>query len=130
MSKYRGSRTAREDFIKESKIVLDFDRKSFAIQDSQIEDTTDDEGNLRIDHSKTKLNVAADVASRNLVENIAGENVACAVIRDLCVTFVSGAINRGAKKGPRVKSYIDALSTLRIARLRRQSVKTGLATFN
>ncbi|GFY30290.1 uncharacterized protein TNCV_4065411 [Trichonephila clavipes] len=43
------------DFISRSKIVLDFDRKSLAILNSQIEKvvTTIDEGNLEIDLTKT-----------------------------------------------------------------------------
>ncbi|GFX44602.1 uncharacterized protein TNCV_2637651 [Trichonephila clavipes] len=45
------------DFISESKIVLDFDRKSLAIPDSQIDKVvkTIEEGNVEIDLSKTKL---------------------------------------------------------------------------
>ncbi|GFT38964.1 retrovirus-related Pol polyprotein from transposon 17.6 [Trichonephila clavipes] len=37
------------DFIGGSKIILDFDRKSLAIQDSQVEDIKVDEGKLRVD---------------------------------------------------------------------------------
>ncbi|GFY21373.1 uncharacterized protein TNCV_3994171 [Trichonephila clavipes] len=45
------------DFISESKIILDFDRKSLAIPDSQIdkEDKKIEEGNVKIDLSKTGL---------------------------------------------------------------------------
>ncbi|GFY07104.1 uncharacterized protein TNCV_4903461 [Trichonephila clavipes] len=45
------------DFISESKIVLDFDRKALAIPDSQIEKvvTTIEEGNVEIDLTKTGL---------------------------------------------------------------------------
>ncbi|GFT56215.1 uncharacterized protein TNCV_130081 [Trichonephila clavipes] len=74
------------DFIGESKIILDFDRKSLAIQDSQIEDIKVDEGNLRVDVSKTKLNVVANVSDKNSVENIIGEKVNCAIIRDLVLS--------------------------------------------
>ncbi|GFY22666.1 uncharacterized protein TNCV_2179271 [Trichonephila clavipes] len=45
------------DFIGGSKIILDFDRKSLAIQESQVEDIKIDDGNLRADLSETKLNV-------------------------------------------------------------------------
>ncbi|GFU91486.1 hypothetical protein TNCV_2542541 [Trichonephila clavipes] len=60
------------DFISGSKIVLDFDRKALAIQDSQVEDKVD-EGNLRVDVSETKLNVVANVSDKNPVESIIGE---------------------------------------------------------
>ncbi|GFT90582.1 uncharacterized protein TNCV_2729281 [Trichonephila clavipes] len=66
-----------------SKIILDFDRKSLAIQDSLVEDINEDEGNLRVDESETKLNVVANVSDKNPFESIIGEKVNCAVIRDL-----------------------------------------------
>ncbi|GFT01411.1 retrovirus-related Pol polyprotein from transposon 297 [Trichonephila clavipes] len=58
------------DFISGSKIVLDFDRKSLAIQDSQVEEKKVDDGNLSIDFSETKLNVVANVSDKNPVEGI------------------------------------------------------------
>ncbi|GFS94165.1 retrovirus-related Pol polyprotein from transposon 297 [Trichonephila clavipes] len=69
-----------------SKIILDFDRKSLAIQDSQVEDIKVDEGNLRVDLSETKLNVVANVLDNNTVESIIGEKVYCAIIRDLVLS--------------------------------------------
>ncbi|GFS78260.1 hypothetical protein TNCV_3172161 [Trichonephila clavipes] len=68
------------DFISGSKIALDFDRKAFAIQNSQVEE--EDEGNLRVDVSERKLNVVANASYKNSVENIIGEQVNCAIIRD------------------------------------------------
>ncbi|GFU76139.1 uncharacterized protein TNCV_206831 [Trichonephila clavipes] len=71
------------DFIGGSKIISDFDRKSLAIQDSLFEDIKVDERNLRVDLSKTKLNVVANVwiirpqanrterVNRDLVQRIA-----------------------------------------------------------
>ncbi|GFX68403.1 uncharacterized protein TNCV_3998351 [Trichonephila clavipes] len=50
------------DFIGGSKIILDFDRKSLAIQDSQVEDIKVDDGNLCVDLSETKLNVVIEYA--------------------------------------------------------------------
>ncbi|GFX40230.1 uncharacterized protein TNCV_4318641 [Trichonephila clavipes] len=69
-----------------SKIILDFDRKSLAIQDSQVEDIKVDEGNLRVDVSETKLDVVANVSDKNSVESIIGEKVNCAIIRDLALS--------------------------------------------
>ncbi|GFW22016.1 uncharacterized protein TNCV_4822981 [Trichonephila clavipes] len=45
------------DFISGSKIILDFDRKSLAIPDLQIETVvkTNEEGKVEIDLSKTKM---------------------------------------------------------------------------
>ncbi|GFX54065.1 uncharacterized protein TNCV_2337011 [Trichonephila clavipes] len=45
------------DFISGSKIILDFDRKSLAIPDSQVDTAvkTIEEGNVEIDLSKTRL---------------------------------------------------------------------------
>ncbi|GFV40075.1 uncharacterized protein TNCV_2915041 [Trichonephila clavipes] len=74
------------DFIGESKIILDFDQKALAIQDSQVEDIKVDEGNLRVDVSETKLNVVANVPDKNPVESIIGEKVNCAIIRDLVLS--------------------------------------------
>ncbi|GFY29151.1 uncharacterized protein TNCV_4722791 [Trichonephila clavipes] len=74
------------DFIGGSKIILDFDRKSLAIQDSQVEDIKIDDGNLRVDLSETKLNVVADVLDNNTIESIIGEKVNCAIIRDLVLS--------------------------------------------
>ncbi|GFV28722.1 uncharacterized protein TNCV_3986721 [Trichonephila clavipes] len=71
------------DFIGGSKIILDFDRKSLAIQESQVEDIKVDDGNLCVDLSKTKLNVVANVSDNNTIESIIGEKVNCAIIRDL-----------------------------------------------
>ncbi|GFW42616.1 uncharacterized protein TNCV_4258091 [Trichonephila clavipes] len=51
-----------------SKIILDFDRRSLAIQDSKVEDIKVDKGNLRVDLSETKLNVVANVLDNNTVE--------------------------------------------------------------
>ncbi|GFX78976.1 uncharacterized protein TNCV_3912641 [Trichonephila clavipes] len=70
------------DFIGGSKIILDFDRKSSAIQESQVEDIKIDDGNLRVDLSETKLNVVANVLDNNTVKSIIGQKVNCAIIRD------------------------------------------------
>ncbi|GFU94549.1 uncharacterized protein TNCV_2645351 [Trichonephila clavipes] len=70
-------------FIGGSKIILDFDRKSLAIQVSPVEDIKLDERNLRVDLSVTKLNVVANVLDNNTVESIIGEKVNCTIIRDL-----------------------------------------------
>ncbi|GFW32617.1 hypothetical protein TNCV_3678651 [Trichonephila clavipes] len=69
-----------------SKIILDFDRKSLAIQESQVEDIKIDEGNLCVDLSETKLNVVANVLDNNTIESIIGEKVNCAIIRDLVLS--------------------------------------------
>ncbi|GFT08614.1 uncharacterized protein TNCV_661871 [Trichonephila clavipes] len=61
------------DFICGSKILLDFDRKSLAIQESQVEDIRIDDGNLRVDLSETKLNVVANVLDNNTIESIIGD---------------------------------------------------------
>ncbi|GFT19530.1 uncharacterized protein TNCV_2534171 [Trichonephila clavipes] len=74
------------DFIGGSKIILDFNRKSLAIQDSQVEDIKVDDGNLRVELSETKLNVVANVLDNNTVESIIGEKVNCAIIRDLVLS--------------------------------------------
>ncbi|GFV52538.1 uncharacterized protein TNCV_1918561 [Trichonephila clavipes] len=74
------------DFIGGSKIILDFDWKSLAIQDSHVEDIKVDEGNLRVDLSETKLNVVTNVLDNNTVESIIGEKVNCAIIRDLVLS--------------------------------------------
>ncbi|GFT69093.1 uncharacterized protein TNCV_3904871 [Trichonephila clavipes] len=54
-------------FIGGSKIILDFDRKSLAIQDSQVEDMMVDERSLHVDVSETKLNAVAYVSDKNPV---------------------------------------------------------------
>ncbi|GFS55636.1 uncharacterized protein TNCV_131531 [Trichonephila clavipes] len=74
------------DFIGGSKILLDFDRKSLAIQESQVEDIKIDDGNLRVDLSETKLNVVANVLDNNTIESIIGEKVNCAIIRNLVLS--------------------------------------------
>ncbi|GFX25183.1 putative transposable element [Trichonephila clavipes] len=74
------------DFIGGSKIILDFDRKSLAIQESQVEDIKVDDGNLCVDLSETKLNVVANVSDNNTIESIIGEKVNCAIIRDLVLS--------------------------------------------
>ncbi|GFV29104.1 uncharacterized protein TNCV_4601361 [Trichonephila clavipes] len=74
------------DFIGGSKIILDFDRKSLAIQESQVEDIKVDDGNLRVDLSETKLNVVANVSDNNTIESIIGEKVNCAIITDLVLS--------------------------------------------
>ncbi|GFU62404.1 hypothetical protein TNCV_319081 [Trichonephila clavipes] len=67
---------------------MDFDKKkSLATEDSQIEEIPVDEGNLGIYLLKTELIVVADAATGNSVESIVGGNVACAVIRDLILSF-------------------------------------------
>ncbi|GFU95187.1 uncharacterized protein TNCV_4139711 [Trichonephila clavipes] len=63
------------DFIGGSKIILDFERKSLAIKESQVEDIKIDKGNLRVDLSETKLNVVANVLDNNTIESIVGEKV-------------------------------------------------------
>ncbi|GFY15017.1 retrovirus-related Pol polyprotein from transposon 297 [Trichonephila clavipes] len=74
------------DFIGGSKIILDFDRKSLAIRESQVEDIKIDDGNLRVDLSKTKLNVVANVLDNNTIKRKIGEKVNCAIIRDLVLS--------------------------------------------
>ncbi|GFX00919.1 uncharacterized protein TNCV_4578851 [Trichonephila clavipes] len=74
------------DFIGGSKIILDFDRKSLAIQESQVEDIKINDGNLRVDLSETKLNVVANVLDNNTIESIIGKKVNCAIIRDLVLS--------------------------------------------
>ncbi|GFS80335.1 uncharacterized protein TNCV_3447761 [Trichonephila clavipes] len=74
------------DFIGGSKIILDFDRKSLAIQESQIEDIKIDDGNLCVDLSDTKLNIVANVLDNNTIESIIGEKVNCALIRNLVLS--------------------------------------------
>ncbi|GFW10404.1 uncharacterized protein TNCV_5097551 [Trichonephila clavipes] len=62
------------DFIGGSNIILDFDRKSLAIQESQVvENIKVDDGNLRVDLSETKLNVVANVLDNNTIESIIGD---------------------------------------------------------
>ncbi|GFU53749.1 uncharacterized protein TNCV_4171461 [Trichonephila clavipes] len=61
------------DFIGGSKIILDFDRKSLAIQESQVEDIKINDRNLRVDFSETKLNVLANVLDNNTIESIIRE---------------------------------------------------------
>ncbi|GFT45656.1 hypothetical protein TNCV_1055841 [Trichonephila clavipes] len=56
------------DFIGGSKIILDFDRKSLAIQESQVEDIKVDDGNWCIDLSETKLTFVANVSDNNTIE--------------------------------------------------------------
>ncbi|GFW73180.1 uncharacterized protein TNCV_484061 [Trichonephila clavipes] len=75
------------DFIGGSKIILDFDRKSLAIQESQVEGIKINDGNLRVDLSETKLNVVANVLDNNTIESIIGEKVNCAMIRDLVLSL-------------------------------------------
>ncbi|GFT67075.1 uncharacterized protein TNCV_4313391 [Trichonephila clavipes] len=67
---------------------VDFDRKSLAIQDSQVEDIKVDEGNLRVDVSETKLNVVTNFSVKKiqLKVHIIGEKVNCAIIRDLVIS--------------------------------------------
>ncbi|GFW52036.1 hypothetical protein TNCV_2819051 [Trichonephila clavipes] len=74
------------DFIGGSKIILEFDWKSLAIQESQVEDIKVDDGNLCVDLSETKLNVVANVSNNNTIESIIGEKVNCAIIRDLVLS--------------------------------------------
>ncbi|GFX62112.1 uncharacterized protein TNCV_2228381 [Trichonephila clavipes] len=62
----------RNDYRGGSKIILDFDRKSLEIQESQVEDIKVDDGNLRVDLSETKLNVVANVSDNNTIESIIG----------------------------------------------------------
>ncbi|GFT06381.1 uncharacterized protein TNCV_1145651 [Trichonephila clavipes] len=73
-------------FIAVSKIILDFYRKSLVIQDSQVEDSKVDEGNLRVVFSETKLNVVVNILDNNTIESIIAENVNCAIIRDLVLS--------------------------------------------
>ncbi|GFU21480.1 uncharacterized protein TNCV_4737641 [Trichonephila clavipes] len=81
----RGWDERRMSNVGGSKIILDFDRKSLAIQDSQVEDIKIDDGNSRVDLSETKLTVVANVLD-NTTESIIGEKVNCAIIRDLVLS--------------------------------------------
>ncbi|GFT31036.1 retrovirus-related Pol polyprotein from transposon 17.6 [Trichonephila clavipes] len=74
------------DFTRGSKIPLDFDKKSFVIPDSQIEDLPTTEFNGEWEHRPGVQNVMANVLSRNPVESIEGENIACAVIIHLVLS--------------------------------------------
>ncbi|GFT48085.1 uncharacterized protein TNCV_178551 [Trichonephila clavipes] len=74
------------DFIGGSKIILDVDRKSLVVQESQVEDIKIDDGNLRVDLSETKLNVVDNVLNNNTIESIIGEKVNCAIIRYLVLS--------------------------------------------
>ncbi|GFV83870.1 retrovirus-related Pol polyprotein from transposon 297 [Trichonephila clavipes] len=74
------------DFIGGSKIIFDFDRKSLAIQESQVEDIKIDDGILRVDLSETKFIVVANFSDNNTIESIIGEKVNCAIIRDLVLS--------------------------------------------
>ncbi|GFV08060.1 uncharacterized protein TNCV_1046891 [Trichonephila clavipes] len=58
------------DFIGGSNIILDFDRKSLAIQESQVEDIKVDDWNLCVDFPETKLNVVANVLDNDTIEKI------------------------------------------------------------
>ncbi|GFW85317.1 uncharacterized protein TNCV_3250541 [Trichonephila clavipes] len=93
------------DFIGGSKIILDFDQKSLAIQESQIEDIKVDDGNLHVDLSETKLNVVANVLNNNTIESIQGEKVNCAIIRDFVLSSRDQLIEE-KKNRPRVRSYL------------------------
>ncbi|GFV94003.1 hypothetical protein TNCV_3573561 [Trichonephila clavipes] len=99
--------------------------KSLAIQDSQNEDTTVDEGNLRIDILKANLIVGAGVSSGNIVESIVEENIVCAVISDLVLSSRVQLVEE-QRRDPE----LDTLKTQRTGRLIRQSVRNGLATFD
>ncbi|GFX15094.1 hypothetical protein TNCV_4898611 [Trichonephila clavipes] len=52
----------------------------------EVEDIKVDDGNLRVHLSETKLNVVANVLDNNTVENIIGEKVNCAIIKDLVLS--------------------------------------------
>ncbi|GFS61125.1 uncharacterized protein TNCV_4956221 [Trichonephila clavipes] len=86
-----------------------------------------DEGNLNVDNSKT---VVADISSGNIVESIAGENVDCAVIRDLVLSSRGQLIEEQRRETELGNIQVDTLKILRIARLMRQSVRAGLAIFD
>ncbi|GFV74345.1 uncharacterized protein TNCV_5127881 [Trichonephila clavipes] len=64
----------RVDFISGSKIILDFDRKSLAIPDSQIDTgvKTIEEGNVEIDLSKTRLEEKQKQEYRDLLNSFKG----------------------------------------------------------
>ncbi|GFT06371.1 uncharacterized protein TNCV_1145601 [Trichonephila clavipes] len=74
------------DFIGGAKIILDFDWKSLAIQESHVKDIKIDDGKLRVDLSETKLNVVANVLDNNTIESIIDDKVNCAIIRDLVLS--------------------------------------------
>ncbi|GFY33418.1 uncharacterized protein TNCV_2226881 [Trichonephila clavipes] len=93
------------DFIGGSKIILDCDRKSLVIQESQVEDIKVDDGNLRVDLSEMKLNVVANVSENNTIESIIGEKVNCAIIRDLVLLSRDQLIEE-QKNRPRIRSYL------------------------
>ncbi|GFV19526.1 uncharacterized protein TNCV_3664581 [Trichonephila clavipes] len=93
----------RNDYRGGSKIILDFDRKSLAIQESQVEDIKIDDGNLRVDLSETKLNVVANVLDNNTIESIIGEKVNCAIIRDLILSSRDQLIEEQETHRPRVR---------------------------
>ncbi|GFT25874.1 uncharacterized protein TNCV_1518341 [Trichonephila clavipes] len=88
----RGRNERRMSNIGGSKIILDFDRKSLAILDSQVEDIKVDEGNLRVDVKETKLNVVANVSDKDPVESIIGEKANCAINRDLVLSSLEQLI--------------------------------------
>ncbi|GFX28754.1 uncharacterized protein TNCV_4249931 [Trichonephila clavipes] len=93
------------DFIGGSRIILDFDRKSLAIQESQVEDIKIDDGNLPVDLSETKLHVVANVSGNNTIESIIGAKVNCAIIRDLVLSSRDHLIEE-QKNRPKIRSYL------------------------
>ncbi|GFU55554.1 hypothetical protein TNCV_4339491 [Trichonephila clavipes] len=80
---------------------------------------------LEWEHRPGVQNVMADVLSRNLVESRVGENIACAVIRDLVLSSREQLISeqRQDSELSHIYRYLENLMT---ARLMRQSVGIGL----
>ncbi|GFU03533.1 uncharacterized protein TNCV_2257411 [Trichonephila clavipes] len=114
------------DFIGGSKILLDFDRKSLAIQESQVEDIKVDDGNLRVDLSETKLNVVANVLDNNTIENIIGEKVNCGIIRGLVLSPRDQFIEE-QKTDPELGYIYRYLENPEDSWLMRQYARIGLA---
>ncbi|GFT74809.1 hypothetical protein TNCV_2517001 [Trichonephila clavipes] len=84
------------------------------------------EFNVEWEHHQGAQNVVADVLSRNPIETIVRENIACAVIRDLVLSTREQLISEQRQRTLSLVISIDILKTLMIVWLMRQSVGTGL----
>ncbi|GFS86197.1 uncharacterized protein TNCV_660831 [Trichonephila clavipes] len=114
------------DFIGGLKNILDFDRKSLAIQESQVKDIKIDSGKLRVDLSETKLNVVANVLDKNTIESIIEEKVNCAIIRDLVLSSRDQLIEE-PKTVPELGHIYRYPENPEDSPLMRQYVRIGLA---
>ncbi|GFT93019.1 hypothetical protein TNCV_4659491 [Trichonephila clavipes] len=115
------------DFIGGSKNILDCDRKSLAIQESQVEDIKVDDENLRVNLSETKLNVVAKVSDNSTIESIIGEKVNCAIIRALVLSSRDQLIEEQKTDPELGHIYRYPENPEDSSRLMRQYVRIGLA---